>query len=60
MDFHIYEDGFPPDAPICDLGFSSRRPYGYCPGGENSMDWKNGPGTVFKPTGEYREKREGL
>ena len=28
-------------------------PKDYCPGHEGEMDWKNGSGTVFKPTGEY-------
>jgi len=28
-------------------------PVNYCPGHENGMDWKNGPGTVFKPSGKY-------
>ena len=27
----------------------------YCPGGEWDMNWKNGPGTCFKPTGTYKE-----
>ena len=29
-------------------------PKGYCPGREGRMDWENGPGTVFKPTGRYK------
>ena len=26
-----------------------------CPSGERTMDWKNGPGTCFEPTGNYKE-----
>jgi hypothetical protein len=33
-------------------------PRNYCPGHEGKMDWENGPGTVFKPTGEYKEVNE--
>uniref|UniRef100_A0A6M3LM43 Uncharacterized protein n=1 Tax=viral metagenome TaxID=1070528 RepID=A0A6M3LM43_9ZZZZ len=27
----------------------------YCPGHEGKMDWDKGPGTVFKPSGTYKE-----
>jgi len=30
-------------------------PAHYCPGHESKMDWDKGPGTVFKPTGKYKE-----
>jgi len=30
-------------------------PYDYCPGTEKRMDWENGKGTCFKPTGLYSE-----
>lgn len=30
-------------------------PYNYCPGHQNCMDWDKGPGTTFKPTGEFKE-----
>ena len=30
-------------------------PENYCPGHEGRMDWENGPGTCFKPTGTYEE-----
>ncbi len=30
-------------------------PYDYCPGHEGRMDWENGPSTVFKPSGKYKE-----
>jgi len=33
-------------------------PYNYCPGHEGRMDWDKGPGTVFKPTGVYKEEKE--
>lgn len=29
-----------------------------CPGHEGRMDWDKGPGTVFKPTGTYKEEKE--
>jgi hypothetical protein len=32
-------------------------PRDYCPGNEGRMDWENGPGTVFKPSGEYEEEK---
>jgi hypothetical protein len=31
-------------------------PYAYCPGTEGRYDWENGPGTVFKETGKYKEE----
>ena len=39
-------------------GLATTYPVNYCPSGEDSNDWKNGPGTVFKPTGEYKEEEE--
>ncbi len=33
-------------------------PYDYCPGHEGRMDWDQGPGTIFKPTGKYKEQKE--
>jgi hypothetical protein len=33
-------------------------PYDYCPGHENRMDWENGPGTVFKSTGKFKEEEK--
>ena len=30
-------------------------PANYCSGPKGKMDWDNGPGTVFKPTGRYEE-----
>lgn len=33
-------------------------PRNYCPGHEGRMDWDKGPGTVFKPTGTYKEDKE--
>ena len=39
-------------------GGSQPWPYNYCPGHEGEMDWKEGPGTVFKPTGEYKEDED--
>lgn len=29
-------------------------PRDYCPGTPGRMDWNNGPGTIFKPTGQYK------
>jgi hypothetical protein len=29
-------------------------PSNYCPGHEGAMDWDDGPGTVFEPSGEFR------
>lgn len=40
-------------------GGTSPWPRDYCPGHENQMDWENGPGTSFKPTGEYQKNKEG-
>ena len=37
-------------------GGSSPWPYDYCPGHEDAMDWDEGPGTVFEPTGTYKEE----
>jgi len=28
-------------------------PRDYCPGHEGRMDWDNGPGTTFKPSGDF-------
>lgn len=39
-------------------GGTSPWPRDYCPGTEGRMDWKNGPGTVFKHSGEYKEGDE--
>ncbi len=35
-----------------------RYPDHYCPGREGDNNWKIGPGTVFKPTGEYQTSEE--
>ena len=35
-------------------------PYNYCPGHEGRMDWDKGPGTIFKPSGKYKDKKETL
>ena len=32
-------------------------PYNYCPGHEGRMDWDKGPGTVFLPSGKYKEEK---
>jgi hypothetical protein len=42
----------------CGEGYYSKHykmyiPKDYCPGHAGRMDWDNGPGTVFKPTGIY-------
>jgi len=37
-------------------GGISPYPYNYCPGHEGKMDWENGQGTCFKPTGTYVAK----
>ena len=37
-------------------GETSPYPYNCCPGHENKMDWDEGPGTTFKPTGTYKEE----
>ena len=39
-------------------GGTSPWPRDYCPGTEACMDWENGPGTVFKPSGEYRSDKK--
>ena len=33
-------------------------PYDYCPRHEGRMDWDEGPGTCFKPSGLYKEEKE--
>jgi len=33
-------------------------PMDYCPGHEGRMDWENGPGTVFKPSGKFEGEEE--
>ena len=33
-------------------------PYNACPGHEGRMDWDKGLGTVFEPTGKYKEEKE--
>lgn len=33
-------------------------PRDYCPGTERKMDWEDGPGTVFKPSGKYKGDRD--
>ena len=38
---------------------SSPWPHGYCPGHEGRMDWQEGPGTVFAPTGKFKREGEG-
>jgi len=35
---------------------SSPWPHDYCPGNRGRMDWENGPGTVFSPTGRFERK----
>lgn len=37
-------------------GGSNPWPYNYCPGHEGHMDWDKGPGTIFKPSGKYKEE----
>jgi hypothetical protein len=37
---------------------TSSWPRDYCPGHEDKMDWENGSGTVFMPTGEYKKEPE--
>lgn len=37
-------------------GGTSPYPRDYCPGHEGGMDWEEGPGTIFKPTGTYKEE----
>jgi len=36
-------------------GGSTPWPYNYCPGHEGRMDWPEGPGTIFSPTGTFKE-----
>ena len=31
--------------------------YNQCPGNEGRMDWDKSPGTVFAPTGMYKETK---
>ena len=48
----------------CDFTFGSHHggsspwPYNYCPSEEGRMDWENGQGTVFKPSGYYKGEKE--
>jgi hypothetical protein len=35
---------------------SSPWPFSYCPDPDCRMNWEKGPGTIFKPTGIYREE----
>ena len=35
---------------------TSSYPNNYCPGPSGKMDWANGPGTCFKPTGKYEKE----
>ena len=30
-------------------------PYNSCPGHQGRMDWNEGPGTIFEPTGLYKD-----
>ena len=39
-------------------GGTSPWPRDYCPDEACRMDWMNGPGTVFKPTGRYEGEEE--
>ena len=39
-------------------GGTSPWPMNYCPDPEERMDWESGPGTVFKPTGKYKDEKE--
>jgi len=36
-------------------GGRSTWPFQYCPGHEGQMDWDKGPGTTFRPTGQYKQ-----
>lgn len=38
-------------------GGTSPYPRDYCPGHEGRMDWENGPGTCFSPTGNYKKPK---
>ncbi len=46
----------------CNCTYSSHHggtnpwPRDYCPDPDERMDWKNGPGTVFKPSGKFKKK----
>ena len=33
-------------------------PSDYCPGHEGRMDWDQGPGTVFLPSGKYKGEKK--
>ena len=37
-------------------GEESPYPYDYCPGHEGRMDWENGAGTTFSPSGKYKKE----
>ena len=37
-------------------GGTSPYPYNYCPGHEGRMDWDEGPGTCFEPSGTYKKE----
>ena len=37
-------------------GGNTTWPYNCCPGHEGCMNWEDGPGTVFKGSGEYKEE----
>lgn len=37
---------------------TSPYPRNYCPGHEGRMDWENGPGTCFKPSGIYKKENK--
>ena len=37
-------------------GGTSPYPRDYCPGHEGRMDWENGPGTCFEPSGIYKKE----
>jgi len=47
----------------CGLTFGSHYagteswPKSYCPGHEGKMDWEEGPGTTFKPTGARKKTK---
>jgi len=49
----------------CGLSYGSHHagtgpwPRNYCPGHEGRMDWTDGPGTVFSPTGLSKTPRRG-
>lgn len=39
-------------------GGTSPWPYNYCPGHEGRMDWDQGPGTIFRHSGKYKEETD--